>query len=173
MTNKKVKQFDLYSDIDTSLSTTVPANMITNEDIVSKSLDNDLDLNEPYVPLLTTVELSNVETTTFEQEKTSLLMNVNESERNIDVQIKDEKPEVSLPDETKVVEQLIDVTDEMISKESSMIIEPQRPKFIQRLKPTLTVQQGEKLQLEVHFLAHPEPTVFESFVLIIRTACLG
>ena len=37
--------------------------------------------------------------------------------------------------------------------------EPTRPKFTLRLKPMLSVNNGDRLQLEVHFLAHPEPSV--------------
>lgn len=176
-----IEHISLHSDIDTSLSSLAPATTITNEDIAVKSLDNDRHLHETYVPLLTTVELANVETTAFEQEETTLPLNDNGFERNIDVQIEVEKPEESLPDQTEP-ETSADVTTEAMPMETlstdmkaSAVVasdEPQRPKFVQRLKPTWTVPQGDKLELEVRFLANPEPTVSQFFASLANCMSL-
>ena len=48
----------------------------------------------------------------------------------------------------------------LVVEESKVFtLETTRPKFTLRLKPMLAVNRGDRLQLEVHFLAQPEPTV--------------
>ena len=48
---------------------------------------------------------------------------------------------------------------EKLQHDAAVEQEPIRPKFSLRLKPTITINNGDKLQLEVHFTGHPEPKV--------------
>ena len=42
-----------------------------------------------------------------------------------------------------------------------------RPNFTLRLKPTVAVNDGEKVKLEVRFIAQPEPTVRQVSLLLL------
>jgi hypothetical protein len=49
-----------------------------------------------------------------------------------------------------------------------------RPNFTLRLKPTIAVNDGDKLKLEVRFIAQPEPKVKHRFVIdaFIQQTCI-
>lgn len=76
-------------------------------------------------------------------EKSSTTMVVSESE-------KEKLPSIELFNENN----LSDVSNTQVEQEFL------RPKFSLRLKPTTTVNDGDNLKLEVHFIGQPEPKVY-------------
>lgn len=67
--------------------------------------------------------------------------------------------QVSSPGESMMIKATAEQRADATPTTSTTTTEAQRPKFTQRLKPTLTINQGEKLRLEVQFLADPTPMV--------------
>ena len=76
------------------------------------------------------------------------------------------KPSVGLKELLKIEAVKILESGEMASLDSPTTVAEHdflRPNFTLRLKPTTAVNAGDKLKLEVRFIAQPEPTVNRMF----------
>ena len=124
------------------------------------------------------LETQNVEfTTAAENAKEIVIMQSSESEQQQIVldkfyaAPKNKIPAIQTQQSIGVISELSSTKSEYHSSPlqtiEQPIIEPVRPKFTVRLKPTITINQNDQLYLEVHFIGRPEPDVMTILLISI------
>ena len=95
------------------------------------------------------------EKSTLPEERTSIAHGASVTKYNTPTATPSNEPTNSEPSDPQAVPNPLLAESERAPTELSS----SRPKFILRLQPMITVQHGDKLQLQVRFTAQPEPTV--------------